>query len=219
MLRDGISLGRWLGVQVAVDHSWFIIAFLLSWSFDAVFQATFPEVGTGAATALGIGSAVLFFGSVLLHELSHAVMARRLGITVERITLFIFGGATQTRQESETSGQEFAIAVVGPLTSLLLALIFWMLVNLTGDLFGATVRYGLGQLGWLNLGLGVFNLLPGFPLDGGRVLRSIVWRVTGSMDRATRMATIGGKVIAAVLMGLGFLELIGGNSPGSGTPR
>lgn len=214
MLENGISLGRWFGVRVAVDRSWFIIAFLLSWSFYSVFETTFPEIGTAAAAVLGIGSAVLFFGSVVLHELSHAVMARRLGIPVKGITLFIFGGATQTSQEAETSGQEFAIAVVGPITSLILALCFWMLVNLTGDLIPPTVRFGLGQLGWLNLGLGLFNLLPGFPLDGGRVLRSIVWQVTGSMDRATRMAATGGKVIASILIALGFLELISGNFAG-----
>jgi Zn-dependent protease len=163
---------------------------------------------------LGAATAVLFFLSVLIHELSHSVMARRLGVPVEGITLFIFGGVTRTKQEAETPGDEFAIAVVGPLSSFALAGVFWMLVNLTGDLFPAPVRYGFGHLGWLNLALGAFNLLPGFPLDGGRVLRSVVWRATGDLDRATRTASKGGKLLASALIAAGLLIVLFGNLGG-----
>jgi Zn-dependent protease/CBS domain-containing protein len=210
----GIGLGHWFGVAVYIDHSWFFIAFLLAWSFYSLFASRFADLSVGVAVLLGTATALLFFLSILLHELSHSLMARRLGMPVEAITLFIFGGVTETGQEADSAGEEFAVAIVGPLTSLAIALAFWSLVNLTGDLFSATLRYGFGYLGWLNLGVGLFNLLPGFPLDGGRVLRSIVWRVTGNMDRATRTAATGGKVVAGILIALGFLEIAGGNLGG-----
>lgn len=213
-LARGIPLGRWLGVPVRVDLSWFLIAFLIAWSFYTLFSTRFPDLSTPAAALFGAGTAALFFVSVLLHELSHSVMANRLGMPVEGITLFVFGGVTETRREAETAGGEFAVAVVGPLTSLALAAGFWGLVNLTGEALSATVRLGLGHLGWLNLGLGVFNLLPGFPLDGGRVLRSLVWRVSGDLDRATRLAAAGGRVVAGLMIGFGFLEVAGGNLGG-----
>ncbi len=214
MFGNGFSLGKWLGIEVTVDRSWFIIALLLAWSFYTLFEVTFTEIARAAAILLGLGTAILFFVSVVLHELSHSLMARRLGIPVEGITLFIFGGVTKTSQESRSAREEFAIAVVGPITSIGLAGVFWSLVNLTGDVLPATVRYGFGHLGWINLALGVFNMLPGFPLDGGRVLRSFIWQITGSMDRATKAATTGGKVIASLLIGLGLLEVFGGNLGG-----
>lgn len=214
MIGSGIRLGRILGIEVSVDTSWFVIAFLLAWSFFSVFEAAFPASETAISVVMGVATAILFFTSVVLHEVSHSVMARRLGMPVEGITLFIFGGVTRTGQESESAGDEFAVAIVGPLTSLGLAAVFWSLVNLTGEVFPEILRYGFGQLGWLNLGLGVFNLAPGFPLDGGRVLRSIVWQITGSLEKATRTAAAGGKVVAGLLIVFGFLEIAGGNLGG-----
>jgi Zn-dependent protease/predicted transcriptional regulator len=210
----GISLGHWLGVPVRIDISWFFIAFLIGWSFYTLYSTEFPRLADAIAALLGIATAVLFFLSVLLHELSHSLMARRLGMPVRGITLFIFGGVTETGGEAETAGDEFAVAVVGPLASLVLAAAFWSLVNLTGEVIPESVRYGLGHLGWLNLGLGLFNLLPGFPLDGGRVLRSAVWRATGDMDRATRAAAAGGKVVAGLMIAFGFLYIAAGNLGG-----
>ncbi len=214
MAGGRISLGRWLGVGVTIDASWFIIAFLLAWSFSFLYETAFPGVDRLASISLGIVTALLFFVSVLLHELSHSVMARRVGIPVEGITLFIFGGVTQTNEEAKTAGDEFAIAVVGPLTSLGLAGVCWALVNLTGEAFPEIVRYGLGHLGWLNLALGIFNLMPGFPLDGGRVLRSILWRATGDLDRATRAAVTGGKVVASALVVIGLFIVATGDLSG-----
>lgn len=210
----GISLGRWLGVPVRIDVSWFVIAFLIGWSFYSLYTTRFPDLADGVAALLGIATAALFFVSVLLHELSHSLMARQLGMPVQGITLFIFGGVTETGGEAKTAGNEFAVAIVGPLASLLLAAIFWSLVNLTGEVIPESIRYGLGHLGWLNLGLGLFNLLPGFPLDGGRVLRSAVWRATGDMDRATRTAAAGGKVVAGLMIVFGFLSIAAGNLGG-----
>ncbi|MFP5330960.1 MAG: site-2 protease family protein [Acidimicrobiia bacterium] len=202
------SLGRWLGVEVTIDTSWLVIAFLIGWSFYLLYVQQFPDLSGSVAIVLGIGTAVMFFTSVLLHELSHSVMARRLGMPVEGITLFIFGGVTRTGQEADTASEEFAVAVVGPLSSFALAAVFWGLVNLTGGLFPAEVRFGLGYLGWLNLALGAFNLLPGFPLDGGRVLRAAVWQATGSMERATRIATTGGRVVGSGLIAVGLVLVL-----------
>ncbi|HSJ28976.1 MAG TPA: site-2 protease family protein [Acidimicrobiia bacterium] len=209
-----IRLGRWVGIEVTIDTSWFVIAFLIGWSFYLLYRTLFEDLTQGVSVVLGVATAILFFLSVLVHELSHSVMARRLGVPVEGITLFIFGGVTRTGQEAKTAGDEFAIAVVGPLSSFALAGVFWALVNLTGNLFPAPVRYGFGHLGWLNLALGAFNLLPGFPLDGGRVLRAAVWRATGDLDRATRTASNGGKLVASILIGVGLVIVLFGNLGG-----
>jgi len=214
MSEGRIRLGRWLGIEITIDPSWFVIAFLIGWSFSFLYESTFPSLAGAAAVALGAATAVLFFVSVLLHELSHSVVARRLGVPVEGITLFIFGGVTRTEQEAETAGDEFAIAVVGPVTSIVLAGVCWSIVNATGDLLPAPVLFGVGHLGWLNLALGVFNLLPGFPLDGGRVLRSIVWRATGNLERATRAAVQGGKVVAGFLIAGGLVIVMNGDLGG-----
>ena len=214
MAQGRISLGRWFGVEVDIDASWFIIAFLIAWSFSFQYESVFTDMSRVTSIVLGVGTAVLFFVSVLLHELSHSVMARRLGMPVEGITLFIFGGVTRTKGEAESAQDEFTVAIVGPLTSIAIAGVCWMLVNLTGTLFPEAVLYGIGHLGWLNLGLGVFNLLPGFPLDGGRVLRAIVWRATDNQDRATRVAARAGRAFAIALIGVGLLFVFTGNLGG-----
>lgn len=214
-MADGrIRLGRWLGVEVTIDPSWFIIALLIAWSFYFLYDSTFPNMPAAAALALGGVTAVLFFASVLLHELSHSVMARRVGVPVEGITLFIFGGVTQTSGEATTAEDEFAIAVVGPLTSIAIAGVCWLVVNGTGNLLPEEILFAVGHLGWLNFGLGAFNLVPGFPLDGGRVLRSIVWRVTGSHEKGSRIATALGRGVASLLIAGGILIVFGGNLGG-----
>lgn len=214
MAEGRISLGRWLGIEVTIDASWFVIFFLIAWSFTFLYESVFTEMARVTAIVLGVATAALFFLSVLLHELSHSVMARRVGVPVEGITLFIFGGVTRTRGEAESAQHEFAIAVVGPLASFALAGVFWVLVNLTGDVLADPIQLGLGHLGWLNFALGAFNLLPGFPLDGGRVLRSIIWRSTGDADKATRVATAAGRALAAGLITLGLLIVVTGNLGG-----
>jgi Zn-dependent protease len=209
-----MRLGRVFGIEVRIDPSWLVIAFLVAWSFYAQFGFQFPELGPGANVLLAGGSVFVFFGSVVLHEISHSVVARRLGIPVEGITLFLFGGVTKTRMEARQPRDEFLIAVVGPVTSLVLAGLLWLARSLTGDVFPEPVQYALGYLAWLNLALGVFNLLPGFPLDGGRVLRSILWRATGSLTKATRGAATGGKVIAMIVISFGLLTVFRGDLGG-----
>jgi Zn-dependent protease len=160
---------------------------------------------------MGLSGALLFFASLLLHELSHSVVARRKGIVVEGITLFIFGGVAQTRSEAQSPGDEFAIAGVGPLMSLLLAGLFYGAAVLGENAgLGAAVTSVLFHIGLLNLLLAVFNLVPGFPLDGGRLFRSIVWRITGSLERATRIATAGGRWVGYAMVAWGILEAFAG---------
>jgi len=214
MFVNAVRLGRMFGIEVRIDPSWLVIAFLFGWSFYAQFGLEFPGLESGARILLATGSVVVFFGSVLLHELSHSVVAQRLGITVEGITLFLFGGVTKTKMEARQPRDEFLIAIVGPVTSLVLAGMLWVTANSVGSLLPEPVQYALGFLAWLNLVLGLFNLLPGFPLDGGRVLRSILWRATGSLSRATRGAARGGKAIAAIMICFGLIMVFQGNLGG-----
>ncbi|MGH8874602.1 MAG: site-2 protease family protein [Acidimicrobiia bacterium] len=214
MFGQSMRLGSVFGIEIRVDSSWVVIALLFAYSFYSFYASQFPGITGGTALVLGAATAVLFFASVLLHELAHSVMARRLGIPVSGITLFLFGGVTQTKLEAEEPGDEFAIAIVGPLTSLAIAGLFWLVVNGGAGILPTPVRGGLGYLGWLNLLLGIFNMVPGFPLDGGRVLRSLVWKATGSLSRATRVAGSSGQVVGAIMIGIGVLQTFRGNLGG-----
>ncbi|MEA1904136.1 MAG: site-2 protease family protein [Actinomycetota bacterium] len=214
MFVHSLRIGSIFGIEIRIDPSWLVIAFLVGWSFYAQFAFRFPDLEIAANVLLAIASVVIFFGSVLIHELSHSMVARTLGIPVEGITLFLFGGVTKTKLEARQPRDEFMVAVVGPLTSIALAGLFWMVVNLTGDLLPEPALYAVGYLGWINLALGLFNLLPGFPLDGGRVLRSILWRASGDLTASTRQAATAGKVIAMVITGYGILTVFAGDLGG-----
>jgi Zn-dependent protease/predicted transcriptional regulator len=159
-------------------------------------------------------SAVLFFGSVLVHELAHALVAQARGIRVQDITLFLFGGATRARVESRGPGDEFLIALVGPLTSGLLAGLFGVVAGLGGDLLSRPLAGTLGYLAWTNLLLAAFNLVPGFPLDGGRLLRAAIWKATGSLGRATRIASLAGQGVGWLLVAAGVASLLAGDLAG-----
>lgn len=214
MFGNSIRIGSVFGIDIRIDVSWLVIALLIAWSFFAEFTSQFPQLSGAAAAALAAATAGVFFASVLAHELSHSVMARRLGIPVGGITLFLFGGVTETRMEAREPRSEFLVAIVGPLTSLVLGGVFWVLVNGLDQTLPDATRFALGRLGWINAALAVFNLLPGFPLDGGRVLRAFLWRTTGSLTRATRGAARGGQMVGAGLIGLGILEVFLGNLGG-----
>lgn len=209
-------LGSILGFEIRIDFSWFVIFFLILWSFaGGVFPAQYPEQSPRTYWLMGGVGALLFFASLLAHELSHSLVARAKGIPVEGITLFIFGGMARTRLEAEDPGDEFAIAAVGPLSSLVIAGLFgavWWIGSRAG--WSPAVTGVAGYLGFLNVLLAVFNLLPGFPLDGGRLFRSLVWKLTGDLTRATRWATTGGKALGYALMGLGALQLLAGAALG-----
>jgi Zn-dependent protease/predicted transcriptional regulator len=206
-------LGSVLGFEVRIDYSWFIIFLLIFWTFSfASFPFNFPGFSSGVYIAMGLVSTILFFASLLAHELSHSLVARGRGIEIEGITLFIFGGVSKTRGEAKTPGDEFWIAVVGPITSLVIGVILWVIgaFGIRGG-WSIPVAGSALYLGILNVALGVFNLIPGFPLDGGRVLRSILWKTTGDMTRATYYSSIVGRVIGYILIALGIVELVAVN--------
>lgn len=209
--RGGFSLFRIAGIQVRVDPSWFLIFLLIWWSLAAgYFPRIHPEASPLQLWAVGLLTAALFFASLLFHELSHCFVARRAGLEVPSITLFLFGGASEMAREPDDPETELRIAIVGPLASFALALAFWGLGALVPPQAPPLLHGVVGYLAWINLALGVFNLLPGFPLDGGRVLRALLWRRTGSLRRASRVATQAGKGLGLGLAVLGVIQIFGG---------
>jgi Zn-dependent protease len=215
MFGTSWRLGRIAGIEVRVDSSWVVIALLITYSMYLRVSQVYPGTSTGAAVAVAVLGAVLFFGSVLAHELAHALVSQARGIRVQDITLFLFGGATRARVESRGPGDEFVIAAVGPLTSLLLAGLFGVVTALGRDTLPGPLAGTLGYLGWTNLLLAVFNLVPGFPLDGGRLLRSTIWKATGNFSRATRIASLSGQAVGWLLVALGVAYLLAGNLAGA----
>ena len=212
-LFGGFKIGRWLGFPVRIDYSWFLVAALVIWTFSfSEFPRLLPYYDRPTYLTMGTSAALLFFLSVLLHELGHAVVARARGITVDGITLFIFGGIAQAREEPERPSDEFLLTAAGPLTSLILAGLFHV-ARLGAEAISVSppVATVLGFLALLNFVLAVFNMIPGFPLDGGRIFRSVVWAITGDLLRATRWATWGGRLFGGALIALGVLGLARGD--------
>jgi Zn-dependent protease/predicted transcriptional regulator len=214
MFGSSWRVGRVAGIEVRVDTSWAVIALLITYSMYRRIDFLYPELSGAGAVGLAVLSAVLFFGSVLVHELAHALVAQARGIRVQDITLFLFGGATRARVESRGPGDEFLIALVGPLTSGLLAGLFGIIAGLGGDVLSRPLAGTLGYLAWVNLVLAVFNLVPGFPLDGGRLLRSAIWNATGSLSRATRIASVSGQAVGWLLVAGGVAFLLAGDLAG-----
>jgi Zn-dependent protease len=195
------KIGSVGGIAIRVDSSWIIIALLITASLWSQF-AEVLDTAPGAALALALVTAVLFFGSVLVHELAHAGMARARRIEVSGITLFLFGGATSARMEDRGAVDEFLVTVVGPLSSAALGGLF--LVVDRADVLAVEIDRVMRYIGVINIALAIFNLVPGFPLDGGRILRSLIWKATGNLDRATTIAAGVGMVVAAGLIALGL---------------
>ena len=190
MLMGGFRAGRFLGFRIRIDYSWFVVLALVTWTFARwQFPLDAPGLGTATYLAMGLSGALLLFISVLLHELAHSVVARARGIEVAGITLFIFGGVAEMKQEPSRPLDEFLLTIVGPLSSLALAGVFYGLARLFPLLGSDAAGLVAGTLASLNLILAVFNMVPAFPLDGGRVLRSILWKATGNASLATRWAT------------------------------
>jgi Zn-dependent protease/CBS domain-containing protein len=214
MFGTSWRVGRIAGIEVRVDSSWVVIALLITYSMYLRFSVLYKDLSTGAAVGIAILAAVLFFGSVLVHELAHALVSQARGIRVQDITLFLFGGATRARVESRGPGDEFLIAAVGPLTSLLVAGLFWSVDVFARGALSRSLIGMFGYLAWVNLLLAAFNLVPGFPLDGGRLLRSLVWRATGSFRRATRIASLAGQAVGWLLVAGGVASLLTGNLAG-----
>jgi Zn-dependent protease/predicted transcriptional regulator len=214
MFGTSWRVARIFGIEVRVDSSWAVIALLITYSMYLRISLLYRDLSGGAAVGLAVLATVLFFGSVLTHELAHALVSQARGIRVQDITLFLFGGATRARVESRGPGDEFLIAVVGPLTSLLLAGLFWLIDVVGRGVLSTPVAGMFGYLGWVNLLLAAFNLVPGFPLDGGRLLRSAIWKATGSFGQATRIASLAGQGVGWLLVAAGVVSLLGGNLAG-----
>jgi Zn-dependent protease/CBS domain-containing protein len=214
MFGTSWRVGRIAGIEVRIDSSWAVIALLITYSMYLRASVLYPELSGGGAVGVGILSAVLFFGSVLVHELAHALVSQARGIRVQDITLFLFGGATRARVESRGPGDEFLIALVGPLTSGLLAAGFGIVAGLGRDLLSRPLAGTFGYLAWTNLLLAGFNLVPGFPLDGGRLLRAAIWKATGSLARATRVASVAGQGVGWLLVAAGVASLLAGDLAG-----
>jgi Zn-dependent protease/CBS domain-containing protein len=209
----GIRIGRIAGIDILIHPSWFLIYALLTWSLsEGLFLEEHPGWGRTGAWTAGLVTSLLLFGSLLLHEFSHCYVARRLGLEVRSVTLFIFGGVSSLKGEPNEPADEFRIAIVGPITSFTLASVF----GLAGlALWGTGADTAAFYLAVINAILGVFNLLPGFPLDGGRVLRAALWARSHSLQVATRIASQTGTATAFVLMGTGVVFALAG-SPISG---
>jgi Zn-dependent protease len=234
--RSGIRLGRIGGIEIFADWTVAVVFVLIAYSLAAgVFPSWHPDWQMPVTLATALGAALLFLASLLAHELAHALVGRLGGTQVRRITLFMLGGMAHLESEPATWRAELAMAVVGPITSFVLGLAFlWLAALVAGpiDLDPADPRRALAGLSplatllvWLgpvNLLLAAFNLLPGFPLDGGRVLRALLWGATGSLRRATRWASWSGRALGGLLVGMGVLMLFGlvvpvlGGGPWSG---
>lgn len=213
MTRHQIPLGRIFGIALGLDYSWFLIFFLLAWSLAiGYYPAALPAQPVVVYWILGAVSAILLFVSVLLHELGHSIVALRYGVPVRSITMFIFGGVSQIGAEAPTAAAELWIALAGPAVSAALAVVFGLvqpLVSTIGPVFALT-KY----LTYINGALALFNLIPGFPLDGGRVLRAILWTTTGDSRRATLVASSVGRMIAFVFILWGVAQIFSGNAFG-----
>lgn len=213
---SGFSLGRIIGIELRVHPSWFIILLLVGWMLAGVaLPADFPDVTAAVRLTMAAGITIAFFLSLLAHELAHSAVALARGIPVHRITFFLFGGMAETSSDSRSPSEEFLIAVAGPVMSFVLAGLF-----LAVWWYGAAAGWGplaagtAGYVGFLNLVLGVFNLLPGFPMDGGRILRSGIWAVTGDKTRATLWAARVGEGLALMLVVYGIWRAVKGEVMG-----
>jgi Zn-dependent protease/predicted transcriptional regulator len=229
-MRSGFRVGKILGIEIRVDWSWLLILLLVIWSLSSTFGEIHPDWGTMLVWITSVVAALLFFGSVLAHELAHSLVARARGIPVRDITLFLFGGVSDIQREPASPGAEFAMTIVGPLTSIVLGVLLVLLAgagvgsvqDVIADPTQAAAKLSplltlVIWLGSVNVTVGLFNLIPGFPLDGGRVLRSILWAATGNLQRATRWAAGVGQAIAWIMITAGIAMTFGLQIPFFGT--
>ncbi|HEY8944028.1 MAG TPA: site-2 protease family protein, partial [Polyangiaceae bacterium] len=227
----GFKMGSLFGIQVILDYSLIVIGFLVTFNLAVgLLPSWHPDWSLPMIWGVALSAAVLFIASVLAHELSHALVGRRVGVPIRAITLFLFGGMAHMEREPERPSAEFWTAVVGPVTSIVIGAAATFLGLALGPSLGGSdpvdvsflQRFGplatlMLWLGPINILLGVFNLIPGFPLDGGRVLRSILWWATGDFQRATRWASLSGQAVAWLLITSGILMIFGYRIPVLGT--
>ncbi|MFC1984252.1 site-2 protease family protein [Chloroflexota bacterium] len=196
-MSSAFNLGRLFGIQFRLHYTWFIIFILVTVSF------VYPDWSSLLYWIVAIITSLLFFASILAHELAHSLVGRANGIPIKSITLFIFGGVAQMTREARSAGAELKMAVAGPACSLVIAGLFYLVSFFTKNAVFPVATVAFEQLAYVNVALAAFNLIPGFPLDGGRVFRSVLWRITDNYRRSTRIATRVGQ-------GTGYLFILGG---------
>lgn len=228
-MRNGFRIARLFGISIEVDWSWLLIFALITWNLSATFSNTHGDWGNLLTWGVAISASLLFFISVLLHELAHSLVAKTRGLPVRRIMLFLFGGVSNIEREPPSPGIEFWIALVGPLTSIILGVGLLVVGSLAApvsevvtDPQNLLTRLSplstlLLWLGSVNIFLGFFNLIPGFPLDGGRILRSVLWAVSDDLRRATLWASRIGQGVAWLMILAGFAMAFGVQIPIFGT--
>ena len=218
-MRAQIKLGRIAGISIGLHYSWFIIAFLITLSLVGNFHSVMPQWSNTLVWTISIITAVLFFVTLLLHELAHSLLAKSMGLRVSSITLFALGGVSQIETEAPNAKTEFWVAIVGPLSSLAIGLVCLLLARLSGWTGGmkatTPVAAVLLWLGYINLLLAAFNMIPGYPLDGGRVLRAVIWWFNHNIVKATQWAAWAGQTVAFffILSGL-YRFFVGANFGG-----
>jgi Zn-dependent protease/predicted transcriptional regulator len=218
-VQPQITLGRIFGVEIGLHYSWLIIAFLLTLSLVGHFQTTHPTWGASLIWMTAVITSLFFFASIVAHELSHAAVARASGLPVRSVTLFALGGVAHIEKEATTPATEFWMGLIGPIASVVIGFlclgVAWALGWTTLETPETPFLAMLVWLGYINIILALFNLIPGFPLDGGRVLRAILWWVTGDVSRSTRIAAGVGQLIAFGLIAFGLIRFFGGAGFGS----
>ena len=212
-MNGNLRVGNLFGIPFYVNMSWFLVLALVTWQYGGGLAAAFPQLGPGLPWVLGLAAALMLFASVLAHELGHSFAALRQGIGVKSIALFLFGGLATLEKESETPQGAFWVAIAGPLVSFALFGLFSVagqVLPLSGPLAGI-----VGLLAYINLALGAFNLIPGLPLDGGNVLKAIVWQITGQPYKGLVFASRVGQVIGWIAIALGAASIVGLSPIGS----
>jgi Zn-dependent protease/predicted transcriptional regulator len=213
-MKHSWKIARFFGIDIKIDSSWVVIFLLFTFSLSAFyFPQAFQLQNRSLYWLLGVMVSLLVFGSVLFHELAHSLVAQKQGEEVQDITLFILGGVARISDEPKTPQKEFFMALVGPVSSFFLAA-FFLLVSLLIASVSKPLQVAAAYLAYINAILGGFNLLPGFPMDGGRVLRAIVWKATGDLRKATRVASSVGQAIAFFLIFMGVFQFFRGNLGG-----
>src|SRR5262244_3157191 len=217
-MKAQVKLGRIAGISIGINYSWFIIALLIALSLAQHFRTAAPGWSRTIVWISAAVTALLFFVTLLLHELAHSLVAKTNGLRVRAITLFALGGVSQIETEASDARSEFWIAIAGPLTSITIGLVLLGFARASGWVLGAEpttpVISVLVWLGYINVSLAAFNMIPGYPLDGGRVLRAIIWWISGNADRSTRLAAQVGQAIAFVFILLGLFRFFVGASFG-----
>ena len=213
-MNGNLRVGNLFGIPFYVNVSWFLVLALITWNYGSALSGAFPTLPGTLPWLLGLAAALLLFSSVLAHELGHSFAAIQQGIGVNSITLFLFGGLAALEKESDNPGGAFKVAIAGPVVSLVL----FALLSTVGQVFalGGPVGAIVSLLAYINLALGVFNLLPGLPLDGGNVLKAIVWKVTGNPHKGTAFASRAGQVIGWLAIGIGTAAILGISNFGTG---